>query len=137
MVASQPYLSLIDRALPSVAGAAKAMEAAADTQVFPQYEAASTNPHTIASLQMLVAASSLGPADERRRAQIAKARHGLDGLDRLHREMLSGAASRASLVNLATWLQDQPQSEDPKFTQLFEELELRVRVELAKFDIEV
>ena len=91
----------------------------------------------LGSLPMLVALSGLGPADERRRAAIISARQGLDTLERLHREMLSGRASRNTLAQLAQWLRDQPPNEDPNFAAFFADIALRARVELAKFNLEV
>ena len=99
------------------------------------------SPQPLGSVQMLVTLAALSPAEERRRVRSGQARHGLDMLDRLHRELLSGRASRATLDSLAHWLQSRPNAaalrhDDSHFAALFDDIELRVRVELAKFDIE-
>jgi Class II flagellar assembly regulator len=98
-------------------------------------------PQTLGSVQMLVALAAVAPSEERRRAQVAEARRGLDVLDRLHHELLSGAAKGTTLDALSLWLKQRPDAQamtadDPKLAALFDEIELRVRVELAKFDIE-
>jgi|GEM_PF-2698485 len=100
------------------------------------------NPQALSSVQMLVAIAALSPQEERRKTQVDQARRGLDGLDQLHRELLSGEVSPATLNLLTQWVQDEKpfalaDEEDPKFAALFHEIDLRVRVELAKFNIEV
>lgn len=95
------------------------------------------NALALGSLPMLVALSGLGPAEEHRRAAIVRARQGLDMLARLHRELLSGRASRKTLAQLAQWLRDQPSDHDPDIGAILTDIALRARVELAKFDLEV
>ncbi|MBB6124317.1 flagellar assembly protein FliX [Sphingobium subterraneum] len=100
-----------------------------------------TSPTTLGSIQMLVALAAVSPTEERRRIQSAQARQGLDTLDRLHRELLSGRANRATLDQLAQWLQTRPDAtrlrpDDPKFAALLDDIDLRIRVELAKFAVE-
>lgn len=89
----------------------------------------------LGSVQMLVTLAALGPADEQRREAVAQARKGLDSLERLHRQLLSGRASRRTLDELRQWLEAKPASDDPKLAEFFNDLELRVRVELAKFEL--
>lgn len=93
-------------------------------------------PQPLGSVQMLVAISALNPADEARRTHVAQARKGLDALDRLHREMLSGRARKGTLDDLAQWVAHRPQVDDPALADMMRDIELRVRVELAKFNME-
>lgn len=114
----------------------------AKTAANPQIEAPvqqqvpATPQQNLGSLSMLVALSSLTPSDERKRTQLSQARKGLDGLDKLHREMLSGQTNKTTLNALQEWLKEMPESDDEKLAQFFKDIELRVRVELAKFDFE-
>ena len=101
-----------------------------------QQQVPATPQQNLGSLSMLVALSSLTPSDERKRTQLSQARKGLDGLDKLHREMLSGQTNKSTLSSLQEWLKEMPESDDEKLAQFFKDIELRVRVELAKFDFE-
>lgn len=101
-----------------------------------QPQPVATNPQAMTSVQMLVAVSALGPTDERHRMQMAEARKGLDILERLHREMLSGVAGRVTLAAVAEWVAGRPESDDPKLASFIADIDLRAQVELAKFGLE-
>ncbi|MFT3977476.1 MAG: flagellar assembly protein FliX [Sphingomonas bacterium] len=93
-----------------------------------------TNP--VPSVAMLVTMAAVDDGKERRRRIAEDAARGLDALERLHRELVSGAASPARLAEIAQWSRDHAVSEDPTLAALLKDIDLRVRVELAKFDIE-
>ena len=52
-------------------------------------------------------------------------------------ELATGDVTPARLEQLAEWVSQVEQPEDPVLAEIIAEIELRVRVELAKFDIEV
>lgn len=89
------------------------------------------------SVQMLVALAAANPAIERRRKEAAKADRGLDLLERLHGELLAGVATPARLREVADWAQTMDTPEDPVLAAIVRDIDLRVRVELAKYDVEV
>ncbi len=88
------------------------------------------------SVQMLVALAAGDPGIERRRKQAVDAERGLDALDRLHREVLAGTPSVARLQEIAEWSHGFTNPDDPVLKDILSEIDLRVRVELAKFDVE-
>lgn len=105
-------------------------------QATPQ---AFATPGTVAtaSVQMLVAIAVNNPVAERRRKMARDAERGIDALDRLHKELLAGTPNVARLREFARLSQASPMPEDPTLAQLMRDIDLRVRVELAKFDVEV
>ncbi len=59
----------------------------------------------------------------------------LDALDDLKLDVLSGSVSRRKLLNLAALVNRQgSKAEDPALMNILDHIELRARVELAKFD---
>lgn len=89
------------------------------------------------SVQMLVAIAVNNPVAERRRKQARDAERGIDALDRLHKELVAGAPNVARLREIAAWSQNATPPEEPALAALMREIDLRVRVELAKLDIQV
>jgi hypothetical protein len=141
---AMPLANIADRLL----GAVKdGMSSSAQVAVLPSSLASPVpaSPQALGSVQMLVALAAVTPQEERRRMLVAQARRGLDGLERLHGELLSGDVGGKTLEALTQWAregQDGGISQaiaggDPKFAALLHDIDMRVRVELAKFDIEV
>lgn len=96
--------------------------------------AVATSPAT--SVQMLVAmAAAAEPAVERRRRMAADTEKGLRGLERLYAEMLTGAPSVERLREIAEWSETLVPPEDPELARIAAEIDLRVRVELAKHEV--
>ena len=125
-----------------VLGAAKDnAQASAPPQPNPAAPQLASSPQILGSLQTLVALAALTPLEERRRMQVEQAKRGLDGLDKLHKGLLSGAVDPETLDTLAEWARTNKGhvtlDDDPKFAALFRDIELRVRVELAKFNMEI
>ena len=91
----------------------------------------------LASVQMLVTLAAYDPDRERRRQMAEHGSNGLDELEALEVELLAGAPSPERLEQLAEWVATAERPDDPVLADIFAQIELRVRVELAKFDIEV
>lgn len=92
------------------------------------------NPAT--SVQVLVALGAASSAVERRRRMARDAQRGLDALDRLHAELLTGTVTPTRLREIAEWSANLDTPDDPVLASIHADVDLRVRVELAKFDIE-
>jgi hypothetical protein len=88
------------------------------------------------SVQMLVTLAAADPGIERRRKLAGEAGRGLDALDRLHRELATGVAALERLREIAEWSQGFETPEDPVLASILSDIDLRVRVELAKHDIQ-
>lgn len=93
---------------------------------------AATNP----SVQMLVALAAADPQVERRRRIAKDAERGVAALERLHQELLAGTAPVERLREIVEWSESFEASDDPVLAQILSDIDLRVRVELAKMDIE-
>lgn len=91
----------------------------------------------LGSLQMLVTLAAFDPEKERRRKQAEPGRRGLDQLEALHAELVTGQATPERLEQLADWVRQVETPADPDLAGIMSEIELRVRVELAKLDIEI
>lgn len=89
------------------------------------------------SVEMLVTLGMQEPAIDRRRRVARDAARGLDLLDRLHQELLVGTPGVARLQEIAAWASSAETPPDPALAQIFRDVDVRVRVELAKYDIEV
>lgn len=147
-IAARQMLAVFDNALPVDKLAMRMLREAGRTDAAPSPPPVSladpatgqmaATPQTLGNVQVVVAAATLSPAAEKRRAIITKARGGLDALDRLHGEMLSGAAKASTVAALRDWLADQPDltEDDPRLAAFYADIDLRVRVELAKFDVQ-
>ncbi|MEN3953255.1 flagellar assembly protein FliX [Iodidimonas sp. SYSU 1G8] len=85
-----------------------------------------------ASVDMLLAiANAVDPRDQRER-QARRCRTALDLLDGLHAGLLSGDPVESQLQALADWLAPGAPVEDERLAALMQEIDLRIRVELAK-----
>ena len=118
--------------LPQVKTAAPEAEAPAHVPQAQQVPLAMTAP----SVAMLLAMASVGgvaPTKARER-QIARAARGLDGLAALHAAQARGLDPGPALAQLAEWAQDVDMPDDPALAEFVRELDLRVRVELAKHE---
>jgi hypothetical protein len=87
------------------------------------------------SVAMLVAMAANDPVVERRRKLAAEADRGLSMLERLHRDLAAGEPSPERLAELADWVENFTPPDDPALAPVAREIELRVRVELAKHDL--
>ncbi len=87
------------------------------------------------SVEMLVTLAAADPGIERRRRLAQDADRGLDALDRLHKELVAGVASPARLQEIVEWSQSLETPDDPVLAGLLSEIDLRVRVELAKHEM--
>ena len=93
---------------------------------------AATNP----SVQMLVALAAADPQMERRRRIAKDAERGVAALEQLHKELLAGTAPVERLREIVEWSETFEASDDPVLAQILSDIDLRVRVELAKMDIQ-
>ena len=121
-------------ALPKAApGFAVAEEGAAVRQM-PMQGAGTNQP--VPSVAMLVMLAATDPAIERRRKQAVDAERGLDALDRLHKELATGTPSVERLREIVEWSENFEASDNPVLAGILSDIDLRVRVELAKVDVQ-
>lgn len=94
-------------------------------------------PNPATSVQMLVALAAAEPVAERRRRIAEHADKGLTMLERLHAELVVGTPSPERLQELVEWSESFEPPEDAEVAIVSREIELRVRVELAKLEMRV
>ncbi|MBD8545649.1 flagellar assembly protein FliX [Sphingomonas sp. CFBP 8760] len=87
------------------------------------------------SVAMLVAMAANDPVVEQRRKLAAEADRGLSLLERLHRDLATGEPTPERLEEMAAWVEGFTPPDDPALGPVAREIELRVRVELAKHDL--
>jgi hypothetical protein len=87
------------------------------------------------SVAMLVAMAANDPVVEQRRKLAAEADRGLSLLERLHRDLATGEPTPERLEEMAAWIAGFTPPDDPALGPVAREIELRVRVELAKHDL--
>jgi hypothetical protein len=88
-----------------------------------------------ASIQGMDALLALQEVDERAERRSRAARYGnklLDALESVRTDLLAGQVSEERLELLAQQVSNRPQSGDSRIDSVLEEIELRVKVELAK-----
>ncbi len=87
------------------------------------------------SVAMLVAMAANDPVVEQRRKLAEEADRGLSLLERLHRDLATGEPNPEQLADMAAWVEGFTPPDDPTLGPVAREIELRVRVELAKHDL--
>ena len=117
---------------PKVERAGAAMTGAPEAAVAPAVIPPASLPAT--SVQMLVAMAAMEPPSERRRKVAEETDRGLSMLERLHAELAEGVAAPERLRELAEWSESVEVPDEPHLSALAREVELRVRVELAKHE---
>lgn len=123
-------------ALPKAApGFPVAEEEAAARQMPVPMQGPGTN-QPVPSVAMLVTLAAADPAIERRRKQARDAERGLDALERLNKELATGTPSVERLREIVEWSENFEASDDPVLQSILSDIELRVRVELAKLDVQ-
>ena len=83
---------------------------------------------------LLAAATALETPQEKRRREARPSARGLEILDQLHAAGVKGVPEDKALDALAQWAAAFEMPEDPALADIAREIELRVRVELAKHD---
>lgn len=129
----QNLLAALGRAEETFAAAA----VAADKQgaALPAAVPPATQPAT--SVQMLVALAATEPTVERRRRLAEGTDRGLALLEQLHAELVAGTPAPERLQELLEWSESFETPDDPQLATVAREIELRVRVEMAKHDLTV
>lgn len=107
----------------------------ASAAILPAAVPPATQPAT--SVQMLVALAAAEPPVERRRKMAAATDRGLRLLERLHAELVVGTPAPERLAELLDWSEGFDPRADPHLAGLAREIEVRVRVEIAKHDVRV
>ncbi len=92
-------------------------------------------PQSATSVQMLVAMAALEAAADRRRKIAEDTDRGLSMLERLHAELAAGMVAPERLQELADWSQNFEMPDDPQLAGLARDIEVRVRVEIAKHEV--
>lgn len=122
-------------ALPKAGETFRSPMGAADTLGTQAPHAAIPGPAT--SVQMLVALAAAEPMVDRRRKIAEQSEKALSMLERLHAELVAGTPSAERLQELVDWSENHETPEDPVLASLSHEIELRVRVEIAKLEMRV
>lgn len=119
-------------------GAEKARADAAGAPPAPASPTAGTAiPVPTTSVAMLVTLAAVDQPQERRRRAIEQANKGLEQLERLRDELATGTPAPERLQALAEWSKGFTMPEDPDLADVARDIELRVRVELAKHDVNI
>ena len=124
--------ALLTAASPKVERAPAVMTGVPEAQAAPAVLPPASQPAT--SVQMLVAMAAMEPPSERRRRIAEETDRGLSLLERLHAELAANVAAPERLRELAEWAQSFEVPDEPQLAGLAREVELRVRVELAKHE---
>lgn len=85
-----------------------------------------------AGIDALLALQAVGDATEGRRRAVKRGRTLLDTLEEMRADLLSGRVDPAALDRLVGVLAEGREAANPQIDALLDDIELRVRVELAK-----
>lgn len=131
-----PMLQSLLAALPKVASGFSVKEGEAPAAPAPVPQGTNATQALNPSVAMLVTLAAADPSIERRRKQAVDAQRGVDMLDQLHRELVAGVVSPTKLQAIVEWSETFEHSDDPALAAILSDIELRVRVELAKLDLQ-
>ena len=131
-----PLLQSLMAALPKVASGFSVGEGDGPAAPAPLPQGPNAAQMLNPSVAMLVTLAAADPAIERRRKQAIDAQRGIDMLDQLHRELVAGVGSPVRLRAIVEWSETFERSDDPALAAILSDIELRVRVELAKLDLQ-
>ena len=91
---------------------------------------------SVGGIEALLAAQEAGDGTHGRSRGRARAEAWLDSLDELRADILSGSVSPLRLRNIADLVATQRDAvDDPKLTEILDEIDLRAQVELAKLTV--
>ncbi len=131
-----PMLNSLLAALPKVASGFSVKEGDAPAAPVPMPQQGTNAAQTLnPSVAMLVTLAAADPSIERRRKQAVDAQRGIDMLDGLHRELIAGVVSPERIQAIVEWSESFQASEDPALASILADIDVRVRVELAKLDL--
>lgn len=99
----------------------------------PTGAAVTASAASISGIDALLALQAVGDPMERRRRAVKRGHDLLDQLDGLKRDLLLGRADPARLDAMLSILAHARERDEPGLDALLDDIELRVRVELAKF----
>lgn len=103
-----------------------------DTGADSPQTAATTSSGSIQGIDALLALQEVDDVTERRSRATRRGHAMLDSLEELKADLLTGSVSEDRLHQLAKELEGKEDSGDAAVNEVLEEIELRVRVELAK-----
>lgn len=98
----------------------------------PASAAAARGPISMDTLMSIAGAE--GDREQRKRV-VEKAEQGLDHLESLHSDALSGKVNPNTLKGLNSWLAEQTDQVDPQVASIMRDISLRAKVELAKHEV--
>lgn len=130
--ATPPLVSSLLALLPQVKTAAPEAEAPSPAPQAQPMPLSMTAP-SVAMLLAMASVAGTVPARHRER-HLARATRGLDALAALQAAQARGLDAAPALAQLSDWAKDVEMPEDPALAEFLRELELRVRVELAKHE---
>lgn len=130
-----PLLNSLMAALPKVASGFSVKEGELPAAPAPVPQGTNAAQALNPSVAMLVTLAAADPAIERRRKQAVDAQRGVDMLDGLHRELVAGVVAPERLQQIVEWSESFQHSDDPVLASILSDIEVRVRVELAKLDL--
>lgn len=89
----------------------------------------------VAGVQGLLTLQEVGGADEDTRRAVIRGKDLLDRLDDIRQDLLADAPTRESLRDLAATVRSaRARAHEPRLERILDDVELRARVELAKYD---